>query len=149
MRSPAVMSSSANSPANCDRACSLRCSAGSAARHVEANLEHLTDIAGQFEQAASTKPLFQLWWVVSALLEVLRDGGIDTSVSIKRLLGHVDRELRRLQDQGETRYADEPAGRPDQQSALLPGPCPSAGPRVSAVRKSFALHEVMNADSDQ
>ena len=115
--------------------------------HVEANLEHLTDIAGQFEQAASTKPLFQLWWVVSALLEVLRDGGIDTSVSIKRLLGHVDRELRRLQDQGETRYATSPPVDLINNLLYYLAHARSAGPRVSAVRKSFALHEVMNADS--
>ena len=86
----------------------MRCSAGSAASTSTQNLDHLAEIAEQFEQAASTQPLFQLWWVVGALLEALRDGGIETNVSIKRLLGHVDRELRRLQDQGEQRYAASP-----------------------------------------
>jgi chemosensory pili system protein ChpA (sensor histidine kinase/response regulator) len=60
---------------------------------VAENLHHMTEIAAQFEQAASTQPLFQLWWVVSALLEALQAGGIDANVSVKRVLGHVDRDL--------------------------------------------------------
>ena len=71
------------------------------------NLHHLAEIAMQFERAASTQPLFQLWWVVGALLEALQAGGIEPNVSVKRLLGHVDRELKRLQD-GEQRYAATP-----------------------------------------
>ncbi len=76
--------------------------------HVEQNLAALADIATQFEQAAGSQPLFQLWWVVGAVLEALQHGGIDGSVSVKRLLGHVDRELRRLQQHGEADYADAP-----------------------------------------
>ena len=138
MRSPAVMSQLGELARKLRPRLQLALLGWIRGEHVEANLEHLTDIAGQFEQAASTKPLFQLWWVVSALLEVLRDGGIDTSVSIKRLLGHVDRELRRLQDQGETRYATSPPVDLINNLLYYLAHARSAGPRVSAVRKSFA-----------
>jgi chemosensory pili system protein ChpA (sensor histidine kinase/response regulator) len=76
--------------------------------HAPENLAHLADIALQFEQAASTQPLFQLWWVVGAVLEGLRSGGIEPTVSVKRVLGHADREIKRLQDQGENRYTETP-----------------------------------------
>ena len=88
-----------------------------------------------------------MWWVVGALLEVLRDGGVETSVSIKRLLGHVDRELRRLQEQGETRYAATPPVDLINNLLYYLAQATSTGPRLAAVRQSFRLHEVMNADS--
>jgi chemosensory pili system protein ChpA (sensor histidine kinase/response regulator) len=109
------------------------------------NLHHLAEIAVQFEQAASTKPLFQLWWVVSAVLEALQAGGIDANVSIKRLLGHVDRELRRLQEQGENRYAESPPVEVLHNLLYYVAQSAESGPRVAAVRQSFQLHDVVAA----
>src|SRR5580693_5100399 len=51
------------------------------------------------EQVATTQPVFQLWWVVGALIESLRETGNDGSISVKRLLGLADREMKRMYDQ--------------------------------------------------
>ena len=53
----------------------------------EQNLEILETVAHQLEQVATRQPVFQLWWVVGAIIEALREGGLETGVSIKRLLG--------------------------------------------------------------
>ena len=60
---------------------------------VEQHLETLASVATRFEQVATTQPLFQLWWVVGAVIEALRERGLEGSVSIKRLLGLADREI--------------------------------------------------------
>ena len=73
---------------------------------VEQNLEILSRTAEKLEQVATTQPVFQLWWVVGAMLEALREGGLETGASIKRLLGLADREMQRLYEQGEGRYAE-------------------------------------------
>ncbi len=114
--------------------------------HVEQNLAALADIAVQFEQAASAQPLFQLWWVVGAVLEALEQGGIDGNVSVKRLLGHVDRELRRLQQHGEARYAEVPPIELVNNLLFYVARARSSGPRVAAVRSSFHLDEVLAVD---
>ena len=108
------------------------------------NLQHLAEIAAQFERAASTQALFQLWWVVGALLEALQDGGIEPTVSVKRLLGHVDRELKRLQD-GEQRYAATPPVEVLNNLLYYIAQSSEAGERVSAVRQSFGLHDMVAA----
>ena len=66
-----------------------------------------------------TQPVFQLWWVVGALIEALRENGVESSISVKRLLGLADREMKRLYEQGEARYAQQPAGRAAEQPAVL------------------------------
>jgi chemosensory pili system protein ChpA (sensor histidine kinase/response regulator) len=116
--------------------------------HVQQNLAALADIAAQFEQAAGSQPLFQLWWVVGAVLEALQQGGIDGSVSLKRLLGHVDRELRRLQEHGEARYADVPPIELMNNLLFYVARSGSVGPRVGAVRRSFRLDEVLAVDAE-
>jgi chemosensory pili system protein ChpA (sensor histidine kinase/response regulator) len=75
---------------------------------VEQHLETLAAVSRRFEQVATTQPLFQLWWVVGAVVEALRERGLEGSVSIKRLLGLADRELKRLYEMGEQRYSQHP-----------------------------------------
>jgi chemosensory pili system protein ChpA (sensor histidine kinase/response regulator) len=116
--------------------------------HVEQNLAALADVAAQFEHAAGSQPLFQLWWVVGAVLEALQQGGIDGNVSVKRLLGHVDRELRRLQEHGEVRYADAPPLELMNNLLFYVARAGSAGSRVGAVRRSFRLDEVLAVDAE-
>jgi chemosensory pili system protein ChpA (sensor histidine kinase/response regulator) len=114
--------------------------------HVEQNLAALAEVANQFESHATTQPLFQLWWVVGAVLEALREGGIDGNVSLKRLLGHVDREMRRLQEHGEAAWAAAPPVELLNNLLFYVARSRSAGPRVAGVRESFHLDEVLSAD---
>jgi chemosensory pili system protein ChpA (sensor histidine kinase/response regulator) len=110
---------------------------------VDENLQHLSEIASQFEQAATTQPLYQLWWVVQAVLEALRSGGIDATVSVKRLLGHVDREMRRLADLGENRYAESPPADVLNNLLYYVAQSTTAGPVVEEVRQSFSLQDMV------
>jgi chemosensory pili system protein ChpA (sensor histidine kinase/response regulator) len=113
---------------------------------VEHNLELLGRVAERLEQVATTQPLFQLWWVVGALLEGLRDGGLDSSASAKRLLGQADRELKRLYTLGEARYAEDPPVELLNNLLYYVARTKSAGPRVAAVRASFRLNELLPVD---
>jgi chemosensory pili system protein ChpA (sensor histidine kinase/response regulator) len=113
--------------------------------NVERNLAELDEIAGQLEVHATTQPLFQLWWVAGAVLEALRQGGIDGSVSVKRLLGHADRELRRLHELGEPAYAAAPPVELLNNLLYYVARSRTAGPRVASVRRSFRLEEVLAA----
>jgi chemosensory pili system protein ChpA (sensor histidine kinase/response regulator) len=114
--------------------------------HVAQNLSTLADIAAQFESHATTQPLFQMWWVVGAVLEALRDGGVDGNVSVKRLLGQVDREMRRLQEHGEVAWAAAPPIELLNNLLFYVARSGSAGPRVAGVRQSFRLDEVLSAN---
>ncbi len=113
--------------------------------NVERNLAELDEIAGHLEAHATTQPLFQLWWVAGAVLEALRQNGIDGGVSVKRLLGQADRELRRLQDRGETAYAAAPPVELLNNLLFYVARSRTAGPRVASVRRSFRLEEVLAA----
>ena len=113
---------------------------------VDQNLEILSRSAEKLEQVATTQPVFQLWWVVGAVLEALREGGLEGSASIKRLLGHADREMKRLYEQGEGRYVDTPPLELLNNLLYYVARARSSGPRVAAVRASFRLTELLPVD---
>ncbi len=113
---------------------------------VEQNLDILAAVAQKLEQIATRQPVFQLWWVTGAVIEALQENGLEGGVSIKRLLGLGDREIRRLYEQGEARYAQSPAVELLNNLLYYVGRAESSGPRVMAVRASFRLAELLPVD---
>src|SRR5579883_1587013 len=113
---------------------------------VEQNLETLSHVAQKLEQIATRQPVFQLWWVIGAVIEGLQQHGLEGGQSIKRLLGLGDREIRRLYEQGEARYAQTPAVELLNNLLYYVGRAESSGPRVTAVRASFRLSELLPVD---
>jgi chemosensory pili system protein ChpA (sensor histidine kinase/response regulator) len=113
---------------------------------TEQNLEILAAVARKLEQIATRQPVFQLWWVIGAIIEALQENGLEGGQSIKRLLGLGDREIRRLYEQGEARYAHSPAVELLNNLLYYVGRSDSAGGRVSAVRASFRLNELLPVD---
>ena len=57
-------------------------------------------VARELERAAPGGDMDQLFWVVGGVLESLQNGGLETSVALKRLLGQTDRRIKRLIDEG-------------------------------------------------
>ena len=112
----------------------------------EQNLEILETVAHQIEQVATRQSVFQLWWVVGAIIEALRDGGLETGVSVKRLLGLADREILQLYTQGEGRYSQNPPVELLNNLLYYIARATSNGPKVTAVRASFRLNELLSVD---
>ncbi|WP_129776621.1 Hpt domain-containing protein [Peristeroidobacter soli] len=113
---------------------------------LDQNLEILSRTAEKLEHVATTQAVFQLWWVVGAVLEALREGGLEGSASIKRLLGQADREMKRLYESGEARYSDSPPLELLNNVLYYVARARTNGPRVAAVRASFRLSELLPVD---
>ena len=113
---------------------------------IEQNLETLANVAKKLEQIATRQPVFQLWWVIGAVIESLQQHGLESGQSVKRLLGLGDREIRRLYEQGEARYAQAPAVELLNNLLYYVGRSESSGTRVQAVRASFRLTELLPVD---
>src|SRR6185312_11748764 len=113
---------------------------------TEQNLDILAAVAQKLEQIATRQPVFQLWWVIGAIIEALQENGIEGGVSVKRLLGLGDREIRRLYEQGEARYSQSPPVELLNNLLYYVGRAESSGPRVTAVRASFRLAELLPVD---
>jgi chemosensory pili system protein ChpA (sensor histidine kinase/response regulator) len=113
---------------------------------VEQNLEVLAAVARKLEQTATRQPVFQLWWVIGAIIEALQENGLEGGQSVKRLLGLGDREIRRLYEQGEARYAQSPPVELLNNLLYYVGRAETSGGRVNAVRASFRLAELLPVD---
>ncbi|MGQ0383289.1 MAG: Hpt domain-containing protein [Gammaproteobacteria bacterium] len=106
----------------------------------------LSEVVNRMEAVATTAAVYQLWWVAGALLDALSAGGLQPSVTVKRLLGHADRELRRLYAQGEEAYAASPPIDLLNNLLFYVARAETRGERIEAVRASFRLDELLPID---
>ncbi len=110
------------------------------------NLEILAKVAEKLEQVATTQPVFQLWWVVGAVLEAVRANGLEGSATLKRLLGQADRQIKVLYELGEARYCEDPPIDLLNNLLYYVARATTGGGRIAAVRASFKLSELLPVD---
>jgi chemosensory pili system protein ChpA (sensor histidine kinase/response regulator) len=110
------------------------------------SLARLQDVAGRLEAAAANEVVHQLWWVVAAVLEALADRGLEAGVSVKRLIGQADREMKRLLTLGERKFATQPPVELVNNLLYYVARATSNGPRVTAIREAFNLSGLIPGD---
>src|ERR1700722_15894999 len=110
------------------------------------NLEILAKVSEKLEQVATTQPVFQLWWVVGAILEAVRANGLEGSATLKRLLGQADRQIKALYELGEARYCEDPPIDLLNNLLYYVARASTSGGRIAAVRPSFKLSELLPVD---
>src|SRR5277367_3194084 len=110
------------------------------------NLEILAKVAEKLEPVATTQPVFQLWWVIGAILEGVRANGLEGSATLKRLLGQADRQIKTLYEIGEARYCEDPPVDLLNNLLYYVARASNSGGRIAAVRASFKLSELLPID---
>ena len=107
----------------------------------------LQDVVNRLESASRTEVVQQLWWVCGGVLEALADRGLDSGVSIKRLVGQADREMKRLHTQGEQKFASQPPVELVNNLLYYVARATSNGPRIVAIREAFNLSGLIPGDA--
>ena len=77
---------------------------GDSSRH----LDTLSKVSTALKTSSTRDDMYQLWWVVSGVLEALQNGGLETSIAIKRLLGQADRQIKYVLSEGLSAYENHP-----------------------------------------
>ncbi len=110
------------------------------------HLDTLTKVAAALENSSTRDDMYQLWWVVSGVLEALMNDGLETSIAIKRLLGQADRQLKYVIDEGLLAYEQHPVDDLLNNLLYYVARSSSAGPRISEIRAAFNLSELLPGD---
>lgn len=110
------------------------------------SLTRLQDVIGRLEAASGNDVVHQLWWVAGGVLEALADRGLEAGVSVKRLIGQADREMKRLQSLGERRFSAQPPVDLVNNLLYYVARAGSSGPRITAIREAFNLSGLIPGD---
>ncbi|MEJ2508915.1 MAG: Hpt domain-containing protein [Gammaproteobacteria bacterium] len=109
----------------------------------EASLQKIGDVIGQLRQAAREEESGRLLWAAGGVVEGLLDGGLESSVAVKLLLGQVDRQVKRVIDGGEVALSEEPPSDLIKNLLFYVAQSSSTGETVSALKSAFHLDELL------
>ena len=107
------------------------------------HLDELLRVSMNLERVAASEQVKQLWAVITAVLTAIRGGGLEATVTLKRLIGQADRQLKRLIDGGESALVSAPPV--DLVNSLLyyVARATSNDPRIKALREKYHLSEML------
>jgi len=107
------------------------------------HLDELVRVGSSLERAAVAEQVKQLWTVLTAVLTAVRGGGLEGTVTLKRLVGQADRQLKRLIDGGEAALVNAPPI--DLLNSLLYYAARATGdyPLIDALREKYKLNEML------
>ena len=115
---------------------------GDSRRHLDA----LGRVSAALQNSSTRDDMYQLWWVVSGVLEALQDGGLETTIAIKRLLGQTDRQLKYVIDEGLLAYERHPVDDLLNNLLYYVARSSTSGERISEIRAAFNLEELLPGD---
>ena len=110
------------------------------------HLNSLKNVIVALEKSATREDMFQLWWVLGGVLESLQNGGLETSVALKRLLGQADRQMKRMIDEGVEAFDNHPVTDLLNNLLYYVARSSNAGERISEIRAAFNLAELLPGD---
>ncbi|MCI0505431.1 MAG: Hpt domain-containing protein [Gammaproteobacteria bacterium] len=98
---------------------------------------------------STTENAMRLWWVASGIVEGLLDGGLETSNSIKQLMGHqIDRQIKRITDQGEKSFNENPPVELLKNLLYYVATSTSRGARTGQIKTAFNLEQLLPGSVD-
>lgn len=110
---------------------------------VEAGLNRIAKIISQLRDAAKESETNRMLWVASGVVEGLSQGGLESSVTVKLLLGKLDHSIKRIIDKGEIELTNNPPSDLIKNLLYYVSCADSKGEIVTELKSAFKLKDVM------
>lgn len=109
----------------------------------DGNLDVLIKTSTSLEESSMAAGVKQFWSVLTGVLVALRFNGLEATVSLKRLMGQADRQLKRLMDTGEAAFATAPPVELQNSLLYYVARAQCDDQRIVALRRKFGLENVV------
>ncbi len=107
------------------------------------NLGYLARVFARLESLCKDAPLGRLWVIASAMIEGLANGSIANGTSVRNLLRQVDREFKRLVDQGADAMNQAAPEELIKNLLFYVAKASDQSPRVRAVKDEYRLDDAL------
>ncbi len=111
-------------------------------------LQRIKAVLNSLEKVSSNAEVRRVWMVAGALVEGLIKQGIDTNLSIKMLLGAIDRQLKLVLDEGEEEFSKKYSKELLKNVLYYVGLSRVDSKAISAVKEAYNLDELIPQGTD-
>ena len=112
-----------------------------------AGLQRIKAVLSSLEKVSSNAEVRRLWMVLGALVEALMKEGINVNLSIKMLLGAVDRQLKLILDVGEDDFSRSYSRELLKNVLYYVGLSSAESKAISAIKEAYKLSDLIPQES--
>ncbi|NOX42929.1 MAG: response regulator [Gammaproteobacteria bacterium] len=117
---------------------------------VRNNLKLIATVIRQLENSVDSQKASQLLWICGGVIEGLYNQGLEANVSLKSLLGQVDRLIKKLIDEGEEALSNDIPKELLKNLLYYVAQTKPKGHRVNELKEAFNLKNLLpNTDGSQ
>ncbi|VAX00466.1 Signal transduction histidine kinase CheA [hydrothermal vent metagenome] len=106
-------------------------------------IKRIGAVIDRLRPSANDPDTSRVLWAASGVAEGLKDSGIESSVAVKQLMGQVDRQFKRIIDEGEFALTNDPPKDLLKNLLYYVATSNSKGERVNEIKMAFDLAEIM------
>jgi chemosensory pili system protein ChpA (sensor histidine kinase/response regulator) len=110
---------------------------------LAANLGYMARVFARLESLCQDAPLGALWQIASGLVEGLANGSVVNGSSVRNLLRQVDKELKRLLDEGADGFNQAAPEELVKNLLFYIAKAPAQSPRIRALKERYRLDEAL------
>jgi len=103
------------------------------------NIAALRDVCATVARIVNGEAACKLFWVAAGIFDALFSGAFVASKPLKQALAKLEREIKRLGDEGETTFAGTPPTELTRQLLYYVASAPTNDARLVAIREAFGL----------
>jgi len=111
-------------------------------------LASMADVLESLQNISSGDHVARLWWVAAGLADALKDNALENSVSIKRLMGQVDRQIKCVTDHGEDALAEDVSEELFKNLLFYVGQARTTGQRVVEIQSTYRLTDMLPGEKE-
>lgn len=112
-------------------------------KNPKAGLQKIEDVISELVKASESDEARRVFWIANGLVESLKDDGVDTSVAVKMLMGHVDRQIKKIIDEGELALDEAPPKELEKNLLYYVATSTTTGEHTKDIKEAFNLKEIM------
>lgn len=116
-------------------------------RDEQGSLKKIGQIMRLLEQACTLPDTQRVWWIIGGLVEALLDRGLEASLGLKRMFGHMDRLIKILGEFGEQGLVQALPEELIRNLLYHAAKATSGGERISALKQAYRLETVLVPES--
>lgn len=115
---------------------------------VASSLKRILAVLDELEKNSSHAAVRRLWSISAGIIEGLTSQGLDSSLSVKMLLGQVDRSIKQLIDTGEDKFAKAVSGDLLKNLLYYVARINKESDRVNRIKDTYRLSELLPGDKE-
>lgn len=117
-------------------------------RDVEKCLKTMRAVLLRLQKLSRFDAVRRLWWIAAALADALVFEGLEPGLSIKQLLGRVDRQIKRLIDEGEESLVESIPAELIKNLLYYVATSESVSDQIKQVKKAYRLSALLPSGQD-